>query len=102
MTERGPLLVFFLSFFTGGIYGIFWLYWTKQEMNRLGAEIPTLWLIWIPFVSIWWLWKWSEGVDVATRGKMSGATAFLLSWLLGSIGYAIVQDAFNKAGTTIN
>jgi hypothetical protein len=50
------------------------------------AQTPTIFLIWIPFVSIWWLWRWSEGVEFATKGKISGATAFLPAWLLGTIG----------------
>jgi hypothetical protein len=96
MTNRSPIGVFILTLLTGGIYGIFWLYWTKQEMITRGAEIPTMWLIWIPFISIYWLWKWSEGVEKATSTTMSSASAFLLCWLLGGIGYAIVQTKFNE------
>jgi len=97
MTNRSPINVLLLSLFTGGIYGMFWLYWTKQEMVAAGAEIPTMWLIWIPFVSVYWLWKLSVGVGVATGGKTEGTTAFLLAYLLGGIGYAILQSGFNEA-----
>jgi hypothetical protein len=101
MKNRSPLLVFLFSFLTLGIYSIYWLVVTKDELNKSGATIPTAWLIIIPFVSIWWLWKYSEGVEHVTNNKMSGVLAFVLMWLLGAIGYAIVQDSFNKtaAGT---
>jgi len=101
MKNRSPLLVFLFSLLTFGIYTIYWFVVTKNELNKQGAHIPTAWLIIIPFVSIWWLWKYSEGVEHATANKMSGVLAFILMWLLGAIGCAIVQDSFNKsvAGT---
>ncbi len=101
MTNRSPIGVFFLTLFTGGIYGYFWLYWTKQEMIALGADIPTMWLILIPLVSIYWHWKWSEGTEKATAGRLSGASSFLLTWLLGGIGYAIIQSKFNEGTPAI-
>lgn len=98
MKNRNPLAVFILPFVTFGIYGLYWMVVTKGEMNSKGASIPTAWLIIVPLVNIWWMWKWSEGVDHVTAGKMSGVLAFILIWLLGSIGMAIVQDSFNKFG----
>jgi hypothetical protein len=101
MTNREPLAVFAFSLLTFGIYGIFWWYWTKQEMNAKGAAIPTLLLILLPFASIYWLWKWSEGVERTTGGAMSGVAAFFLTWLFGCIGQAIVQDKFNLVGKQV-
>jgi hypothetical protein len=66
-------------------------------MNKLGTSIPTAWIWLIPIVGqIWWYWKYSEGVEHVTGGKMSGVLAFILLWLLGAIGQAIIQDSFNK------
>lgn len=96
MKHRGPLAVFFLSLITLGIYAIVWQVKTKGEMNRLGATIPTAWLIIIPFVNWWWLWKYSEGVELVTKNEMSKVVAFLLLFLLGSIGMAIIQNEFNS------
>jgi hypothetical protein len=95
------LAVFLLPFVTFGIYGLYWLVKTKVEMNEKGATIPTAWLIIIPIVNIWWMWKYCEGVDHVTAGKMSGVLAFILLWLLGSIGMAIIQDSFNKVGEAV-
>ena len=63
MNNRSPIAVFFLTLVTLGIYGIVWFVKTKDEMNELGAEIPTFWLNLIPFVGIWWMWKYAEGVE---------------------------------------
>jgi len=96
LTKRSPIAVFFLPFVTLGIYAWYWEIKTKGELNRSGAEhIPTAWIWLIPIVgSIWWLWKYSKGVEQVT-GKYSAALTFVLLFLLGIIGMAIVQDAFN-------
>lgn len=96
MKKQSPLAVFFLSLITLGIYSIVWHARTRGEMNRLGQNVPTTWLIIVPLVNIWWLWKWSQGVGAVTNEKVSGVLAFILVWLLGAIGQAIIQDAFNK------
>ena len=96
MTRRSPILVLVLSIITFGIYALVWYVITKGEMNRRGARIPTALLIIIPLVNIYWLWKFSEGVEKVTRGGMSGAVAFLLLFFLSVIGMAIVQSSLNK------
>lgn len=96
MKERSPALVLVFSLITLGIYAIVWMVKTKNEMNRSGANIPTAWLIIIPIVSIWWMWKYSEGVETVTNKEMSGPIAFILLFLLSIIGMAIIQVNFNK------
>jgi sterol desaturase/sphingolipid hydroxylase (fatty acid hydroxylase superfamily) len=66
-------------------------------MVSAGAEIPTSWLLILPFVNIFWLWKWSGGVEHVTRGKSGQAISFILVFVLGIIGMAIVQSAMNDA-----
>jgi hypothetical protein len=85
---------------TFGIYGLVWLVKTKNEMNSLGAKIPTAWLLIIPLVNIYWLWTYAQGVEQVTKGGQSAALAFILMLFLGVIGYAIVQSAFNKVGSS--
>lgn len=96
MKKRNPFAVVVLSIITLGIYGIVWDVKTKNEMKSLGAEIPTAWLIIVPFANIWWLWKYSQGVEKVTNNNISGILAFVLLWLLGFIGAAIIQSEFNK------
>lgn len=100
MKQRNPIAVALLPFITFGIYSLYWEVKTKGEMNKLGNDIPTAWLLIIPFVNIWWLWKYCEGVEKVTAGKLSQVLAFVLLAILGMIGAAIVQDAFNKTAAT--
>lgn len=97
MKQRSVVAVIVLTLVTFGIYGLIWHVKTKNEMVEQGAEIPTAWLIIIPFAQIYWHWKWCGGVAQVTGGKLSQPVAFLLSWLLSVIGMAIIQDSLNQA-----
>ncbi|MGE0871295.1 MAG: DUF4234 domain-containing protein [Kofleriaceae bacterium] len=97
MTKRSVVAVILLTFITFGIYGLVWFVKTKGEMVQAGADIPTSWLLIVPIASIWWMWKWSGGVEHVTRGKQSQVIAFILVFILGIIGMAIVQVALNQA-----
>jgi len=97
MTKRSVAAVIILTIITLGIYGIVWFVKTKNEMNQQGADIPTAWLIIVPIASIYWMWKWAGGVEHVTRGKFSQAVSFILVFLLGLIGMAIIQDSLNKS-----
>ncbi|MEK7602751.1 MAG: DUF4234 domain-containing protein [Patescibacteria group bacterium] len=104
MKKRSVVGVFLLTLITFGIYGIVWNVKTKGEMVKLGADIPTSWLIIVPIANIYWLWKYCVGVEKVTNGKTSGALAFILLWLLGVIGMMVIQSEFNNlaAGGTAN
>ena len=97
MKHRNPAAVLLLPFITLGIYSWYWLVKTKGEMNSRGAQIPTAWIWLIPIVGgIYWLWKYSEGVEVVSGSQTSAGLAFVLLFILGVIGHAIVQSSFNK------
>lgn len=96
MKQRSVVAVILLSMVTFGLYHLYWFIKTKDEMVSLGAEIPTGWLLIIPIVNIYWIWKWSEGVEHVTGGKTSAAVSMLLMLLLGVIGTAILQATLNK------
>jgi hypothetical protein len=97
MQKRSVAAVIILTIITFGIYALVWLVKTKGEMVRQGADIPTAWLLIVPIVSIYWTWKWCGGVEKVTNGKLSQVISLILMLLLGVIGMAIVQDAFNKS-----
>jgi len=99
MQHRNPIMVIFLPLITLGIYTLVWSVKTKNEMNAKGAQIPTAWLLIIPIVNDFWLWKFSEGVEVVTSKQMSAGVAFVLQFFLGVIGMAIIQDKLNKVST---
>jgi hypothetical protein len=106
MTQRSPFSVFVLSIVTLGIYSIVWFVKTRREMVARGADVPTAWLMIIPIVSLYWCWKWCEGVETVTAGKMSQAMAFILTVALnviglGIFGMALVQKQFNQVGAAL-
>lgn len=88
-----PLLLPLITF---GIYSLVWSVKTKNEMNGNGITIPTAWLLIVPIANIVWLWKYSVGVEAFTGRGLGRHAAFWLMLLLGSIGSAIVQHAFNR------
>jgi hypothetical protein len=100
MTSRSPVAVFLLPLVTFGIYGLIWLVKTKDEMNAQGAEIPTAWLLILPVIQLYWMWKFAEGVGKTTREDMGGGLAFILILFTGSIGMAVIQSSLNKRALT--
>ncbi|MFM2295186.1 MAG: hypothetical protein RLZZ350_1599 [Verrucomicrobiota bacterium] len=100
MTKRDPIVVFLLCIFTCGIYPIYWLVQTKIEMKNLGADIPTAWLLIIPFANIYWLWCWAKGVELVTKGKWGAVPAFLLVVFIAWLGIPLTQSEFNKSAAS--
>ena len=97
MKHRSAAAVFFLPLITFGIYWIVWLAKTRGEVNSQGASVPTTWLVIVPFVSIWWLWRLSAGISRVSGGGTGGK--FALLFLLGNIGGTFVQAGINtRAG----
>lgn len=99
MQQRSVVKLIVLSILTLGIYALVWMIATKREMNQRGATIPTAWLALVPVVGIWWTWRYAAGVEQVTGGKTSQVMAFVVLALLGVVGVAIIQDAFNKTFT---
>jgi len=98
---RNPVLVILFSIITLGIYGIYWLVSTTNELRRLTSVAPdplALLLLLIPvlniFVWIWYYWKYSKAVE-----EISGVQAILLFlfWiLLSPVSMIITQVELNK------
>ena len=81
---------------TLGSIVLIWYVKTKDKLNAKGANIPTAWLVIVPFVGIYWVWKFSEGVEYITNKSMTAITAFLLLLLLGPIGAMIINGNIKK------
>ena len=102
MKNRNPLMVFLLPLLTFGFYGWYWFIKTKGEMNSKGEKVPTAWIWLIPIVgSFWWLWKYAEGVEHVSKNELNMFLTLLALYLLGPIGMAIVQEAFNRSETPV-
>ncbi len=93
--QRNPLTVLILTIITFGIYGLVWYVKTKNEMNSLGAEIPTAWFLIIPILNIYWIWKYCEGYAKVTQ-KMDAITLFIIEIIFAPAFIWIVQDGLNE------
>jgi len=94
--KRDVLVVYLLGIVTFGIYFIVWMVKTKTEMNSLGAQIPTAWLIIVPIANIYWLYKYSEAFSLYVKKDNNAVMWFLLFWFISIITPAIVQSELNK------
>ena len=97
--RRDVILVYFLGIITLGVYYIYWLVKTKTEINGLGAQIPTAWLLIIPIANIYWFYKYAEGFSLQVKKDNNAVLWFLLFWLVTIITPAIVQSEMNKIAT---
>jgi hypothetical protein len=102
MKQRKPAAVFFLSLITFGIYALVWHVKTKNELNRLGANIPTAWLLIVPLANLYWIWCYAQGVEQVTKGQISAVLALILLLLLSIVGIAILQSEYNKLSLATN
>ena len=94
---RSPKTVLLLGLVTFGIYGVFWLAQTANDLKRRGgASLPPLWQVLIPVLNLIWVWKWSAAVEEVTAGEQSQAVTFAKVVLLGPFGWAWLQSAFNE------
>lgn len=101
MKNRSIAAVVLLPFVTLGIYTIYWFVTTKGELNTKGANIPTAWLIIIPFVNIWWMWKYFEAAEQVTNKKVNGILMFVLAVFITSIiSSALCQNEYNNLTET--
>ena len=97
MKQRSLVTIFLLSLVTLGIYCIYWLVSTKDEMVQRGAEIPSAWLLIVPFASIYWLWKYFQAAEQVTNGAISGVAMFIVHIFLGILVAGIVcQNKYNQ------
>ena len=94
--RRNPVAVVILTIITCGIYGIYWFVKTKDEINSLGAEIPTAWLLIIPIANLYFEYKYAEGFSTFVKKDDNAIMWFLLLFLVGIVTMAIFQVELNK------
>ncbi|MCK5040016.1 MAG: DUF4234 domain-containing protein [Candidatus Aenigmarchaeota archaeon] len=94
--KRNILVVYLLTIVTFGLYGIYWTISTKTEMNELGAEIPTAWLMIIPIVNLYWLYKYCEGFATKVKKDNNTVLWFVVYLFIGIVMPFIIQSELNK------
>ena len=107
--DRRPVLVLLLSLVTFGIYFLYWLYKSIQEIQA-HSQLPRItssgWavgLLLVPIVNIVWgvmlCWKlpgWVRAMEEQHgRGRLGVGLAFAMLLLLPPIGQWMIQSALN-------
>ena len=91
--NRSPIMVILLSCCTFGLYAIYWLVKTKEEINSMGGEIPTAWLL---LIFPYFYYKYAEAFAKVVKKDEKGIMYFLLLMFLSPVGMFIVQTELNK------
>ena len=100
LTHRSLIATFLLLLFTLGIYSIYWVVVTKQEINNLGGRIPTAWLFIIPFVNIYFIYRFTqEFTKIVLHDDTQAASYFILFLFLPFIGVLFFQSKMNKVSS---
>ncbi|MFA5794464.1 MAG: DUF4234 domain-containing protein [Candidatus Brocadiia bacterium] len=94
--HRNVVLVYIFSIITFGIYYLYWVVSTKNEINRLGAKIPTAWLIIVPIANIYWAYKYCEGFAQNVKKDNNALLWFILYIIVSIVMPAIIQSELNK------
>ena len=94
--RRNPVLVIIFTIITFGIYSIYWFVKTKDEINSLGAEIPTAWLLIIPIANLYFQYKYADGFSEFVKKDDNAIMWFLLLFLVGPVAMIIFQIELNK------
>ena len=95
--KRSIALIYIYSILTLGLYFLYWEIKTKNEMNKtFHADIPTGWLLIIPLVNIYWLYRYTECFVTKVKGEKDVALWFLVFFIAGIIMPWIVQTELNN------
>jgi hypothetical protein len=98
--KRDPLFVVVVSFFTVYIYGLYWFYKTREELNELtgGKTGPLLWTVglFVPLVNIYVIWKYCEDLVVGTKSKRDKLLLFIAWIVFLPIAQWLTQEELNK------
>lgn len=96
-TKRKLLEMSLCLLFTFGLYAIYWIYSTKEELNEQGAQIPTFFFFFIPFVNFYFLYKFAEAFcDEVLKDTSQTIAYFLLTVFLSPIAQLIMQHQINE------
>ncbi len=99
--RREPLIVMLLGFITFGIYNLYWLVSTSNELRRNNIDVLSPWLLFlmlIPGVNLIimliYLWKYCKGINKLT-GHGAGLL-FFLYLIISPLAMSLCQIEINK------
>ena len=99
--KRNMIAQVFLTIITFGIYCIYWFYQVSVELKGIANDEnanPALWtvLIFVPFASIYSIYKFSELYEKVTGGQMNLWLLFVLYVAFAPAVWFIVQTELNR------
>lgn len=99
--RRNPFLVLLFTIITFGIYGIFWLVFTTNELRENTKSAPNPWLLLlflIPLVNIIfyfvYFWKYSKAINELTGFSLAGL--YILWIIFAPVAMILAQMELNK------
>jgi len=102
LKKREPLIVLLLGFVTFGIYPLYWLASTSNELRKAGKSAPNphlLWLLLIPVVNlivmILFILRYCKAIKELTNH--SSVLLFIIFLLIFPLGMSLSQIEINKA-----
>lgn len=97
LTRRSIGQMILLMVVTLGIYTIYWLCVTKQELNKNRARIPTFFLFFIPLANVYFLYKFAEAFcAIVLKDKAQTIACFVLLVCLFPVAELILQSQMNR------
>lgn len=104
MKNRSVLSVVLLSLFTCGIYQIYWMYVTTEDLNANEPEEPLtnyivailLSIVTCGIYGIYWMYKFYKKVDSVAKTDDLLLSLLLSLFVSSIIGMAIAQNSLNK------
>lgn len=94
---RNPILwaaLFFVPF-VNFIVLLYWIYKTSEEIKSLGGQIPTIILVFLPIVSIYFLYKYAVEYARCVLRKDEWIVPFLM-FFFPPIAIYVIQTELNK------
>jgi len=99
--KRNPFLVLLFTIITGGIYGLYWIISTTNELRRNTSKAPNPWLLLlmlVPLVNfiivIVYYIKYCKAINELTGFSTVGLV--LLMFFVSPVGIIIAQMQLNK------
>jgi hypothetical protein len=68
-----------LTLVTFGAYPLFWFFKTRKEINSLGANIPSAWLLFLPFGNLYFNYKYAQAFDQYVKKDGLALIYFIIS-----------------------
>ena len=94
--NRDWIVVIILSIVTLGVYLVYWIVTTKNEMVNMGADIPTAWFLIIPLANLYFAWKYAMGVEFISNRSTEGILVFILAIVFFPAVIYLTQTELNR------